>query len=59
MLIGRVRTVDGMRWEVLTPPTDADLEGVEARSALAAEVWTADAGFVTTDGGRTWRRADR
>ena len=52
-----LRTTDGLTWQRLTPPTDADLVAVRAWSELAATVTTADrSDYETTDGGKLWKR---
>jgi len=52
-----LRTVDGEKWERLVAPTEMDLVAVAASDALSAKVVSADGqSFVTSDGGRTWRR---
>jgi hypothetical protein len=58
------RTVDGARWERISPPAQAagadaklpDWAGITARDALAATI-TANDGrkFATADGGKTWQ----
>jgi len=58
------RTVDGARWEHISPPAQAagadaklpDWTGITARDALSATI-TANDGrkFATSDGGKTWQ----
>jgi photosystem II stability/assembly factor-like uncharacterized protein len=51
-----LRTIDGQNWQTIMFPNRADLVRVDASSAAAATVTTADAHrFVTDDGGETWR----
>jgi hypothetical protein len=60
-IVGRsgtiVRTIDGVNWAKVVPPTDADLVAVAADSAEHAIVTTvAGKNFETSDGGTSWRQ---
>jgi hypothetical protein len=52
-----LRTIDGQRWERITPPMDptAQWSVIAAHDAMSATVIADDfRRFVTTDGGQTW-----
>jgi hypothetical protein len=52
-----LRTTDGVTWQRLTSPTDANLVAVHAWNELAATVTASDRSeYETTDGGKTWKR---
>ena len=52
-----LRTTDGLTWQRVTAPTDADLVAVHAWNELAATVTASDrSAYETTDGGTSWKR---
>lgn len=52
-----LRTTDGLTWQRLTSPTDANLVAVHAWGELAATVTASDRSeYETTDGGKSWTR---
>lgn len=60
-VVGKAGTVllttdQGRHWKKLAPPTEEDLEGVNAEDAKRAAVWTTGHkhSFATNDGGATW-----
>jgi len=50
-----LRTTDGEHWEKIASPAARDWTHVEARDALHASVADSAAGYITADGGRSWR----
>lgn len=54
-----LRTIDGLTWQRLSPPTSADLVSVHAWSESSARVTASDRSeYETTDGGRSWRQRE-
>ena len=52
-------TIDGRTWTPVSAPDTIDLTAVRASDAANATVTAADGRtFVTSDGGKTWRRID-
>jgi hypothetical protein len=52
-----LRTLDGIAWQRLSPPTGSDLVFVRASSAQDAVVRASDGSeYATSDGGRTWQK---